>query len=251
MDRFDKAWFAEDSFWEHTYPFMFPESRFIAGAESVSKIASLTKVTSGSVLDLACGPGRTAIPFALAGYHVTGVDRTEFLLQKGRELAAKQSADLEWIQRDMREFIRLNSFDLVVNLFTSFGYFDDAEDNRLVLQNAFGSLKPGGVFVIDHLGKELLASRLQSTLSEQSSDGSALFQQIQVIDDWSRVACDWTLVMGENARTFRVCHWLYSGQELRDLLRGVGFQDISLFGSWDQTPYDAKAQRLIAVARKH
>lgn len=250
MDQFDDNWFAEDSFWEQTYPFMFPESRFWAGSESIPKIASLTGKTSGEVLDLACGPGRTAIPFALAGYQVTGVDRTEFLLKQGKIRAAALGASVEWVHRDMREFIRPASFDLAVNLFTSFGYFDDANDNKLVLQNVFASLRPDGVFVIDHLGKELLASRLQATTSEQLPDGTILFQQAQVIDDWSRVSCDWTILKEGRATPFRVCHWLYSGQELRDLLRSAGFKEVSLFGSLDQSPYDTKSQRLIAVAKK-
>ena len=54
---------------------------------------------------------------------------------------------------------RSAAFDLALNVFTSFGYFEDQAENRRVLENIFASLKPGGAFVFDHLGKEVLASQ--------------------------------------------------------------------------------------------
>lgn len=94
----------------------------------------------------------------------------------------------------MREFCRQDSFDLAINLFTSFGYFETAEDNRRVLQHIYSSLKPGGIFAFDHLGKELLASRFRPTLAEELPDGKVLIHRVAVIDDWSKVECEWILV---------------------------------------------------------
>ena len=142
------------------FPFMFPETSFTAAADNVPKIAALTGVSGGNVLDLACGPGRYAIPLAQAGYVVTGVDRTRFLLKIARERAGRAAANVEWVEQDMREFLRPAAFDLALNVFTSFGYFEDQAENRRVLENIFASLKPGGAFVFDHLGKEVLAAQI-------------------------------------------------------------------------------------------
>ncbi len=202
------------------------------------------------MFDLACGPGRYAVPLAKAGFAVTGVDRTRFLLDQARQHADREAATIEWIERDMRDFARPEAFDLAINLFTSFGYFDDWSENRRVLENVLASLKPGGAFIFDHLGKELLAQRFTATLSESLEDGTILVRRHRIIDDWSQIEIDWILLEGERATTFRIRHWLYSGPELRELLTSVGFVGVQLFGSFDAAPYAPGAQRLIAVARK-
>lgn len=250
MDRDDGNWFESESFWTAMFPFMFPETSFAAAAENVPKIAALTGVSGGNVLDLACGPGRYAIPLAQAGYLVTAVDRTRFLLDHARERASRAGANVEWIEQDMRQFLRPAAFDLALNVFTSFGYFDDEAENRRVLENIHASLKPGGAFVLDHLGKEVLAARFQPTRSESSPDGTILIHRQSIIDDWSRIEAEWILVAEGRASTYRIRHWLYSGREIRDLLTDVGFADVSLYGTLEGAPYDPQAQRLIAVARK-
>ncbi len=250
MNRIDAKWFEDDAFWERFFPFMFPEASFVAAAESVPKIAALTGFSGGRVLDLACGPGRYAIPYALAGTTVTAVDRTRFLLDKGRERATRVVAQVEWLEADMREFVRPRTFDLALNLFTSFGYFDEQTDNVRVLENIHASLKPGGLFVFDHLGKELLAAKFQPTRSETLADGTVVIHRMSVVDDWSRIEGDWILIEGKDASTYTMRHWLYSGREIKDLFEAAGFGDIRLFGSFDGTPYGPSAQRLIAVARK-
>jgi SAM-dependent methyltransferase len=250
MNPRHENWFANDAFWEATYSFMFPETRFVAAAAQVSKIEALTGLSTGDVLDLACGPGRFAVPLAQAGYVVTGVDRSPFLLQKARDLAAREGVSVEWVEQDMREFRRPRAFDAILNLFTSFGYFDAAADNERVIENIYASLKPAGVFVLDHLGKEVLAARFQPTHSEALSDGTLLIQRVSVIDDWSRIDGEWTVLAGDCATRFYNRHWLYSAHEIRNLLTKVGFEEISFYGSLDQSSYGPDADRLVAVARK-
>jgi SAM-dependent methyltransferase len=232
------------------FPFIFAEASFVSAADNVPKIAALSGLAGGSVLDLACGPGRYAIPLAQAGYAVTAVDRTRFLLEKARERAAQASAHVEWLEQDMRQFVRPAAFDLAINVFTSFGYFDDEAENRQVLENIHASLKPGGTFVFDHLGKEILAARYQPTRAESLPDGTVLVHRTNVIDDWSRIDDQWILLEGSGVSKFRIRHWVYSGREIRELFRSVGFADVSLYGTFDGTPYGPQAQRLIAVAKK-
>jgi SAM-dependent methyltransferase len=247
----DKAtWFESNALWAELFPFMFPESSFADAAGNVPKIAALSGVQSGNVLDLACGPGRYAVPLAQRGYIVTAVDRTQFLLDKARDAANRAGAKVEWVEQDMRDFVRPTAFDLAINVFTSFGYFDDPDENRRVLDNLYTSLKPGGVFVFDHLGKELLAARFVPTRSDVLPDGRIRFARQAITDDWTRIDVEWVLVDGGQASTFRLRHWIYSGQEIRELLISAGFRDVSLYGSFDGVPYDPQATRLVAVARK-
>jgi SAM-dependent methyltransferase len=243
-------WFESEAFWEKFFPFMFAEAHFAAAIENVPKIVALSGVKSGSVLDLACGPGRFAAPFAKAGFRVTGVDRTRLFLDKARERAAQAGVTVEWVEADMRDFVRPSAFDLAINVYTSFGYFDDAAENRRVLENIFASLKPGGTFLFEHIGKELLAGKFQPSQVDTLSDGTVMVQRRRIIDDWSQIDVEWILLEGDHATSFHFRHWLYSAREIRELFASVGFTEIAIYGGFDGSAYGPQAQRLVAVARK-
>jgi SAM-dependent methyltransferase len=85
------------------------------------------------------------------------VDRTRQYLHEAKQLARKESLRINFVRGDMRVFRQANTFDLVVNLFTAFGYFNDPQDDRKVVRNIHASLKKGGWLVMDLLGKEVLA----------------------------------------------------------------------------------------------
>src|SRR5215468_11920544 len=106
-----KEWFDEDAFWRTTFPFMFPESRFNTASKTVSKVLTLTKLRRKTALDLCCGPGRCSIALAERGFSVTGVDRTKYLLDKARARARTAGVNVEWIQKDMRDFVRREAYD--------------------------------------------------------------------------------------------------------------------------------------------
>src|SRR5262249_36136349 len=134
------GWFDDDSFWTVTYPFMFPETSFASAISDIPKIISLSGISDARVLDLCCGPGRHAIPLAKHGFTVTGVDRTSFLLNKAKAYADQESVSINWIQEDMRRFVKPDAFNLALSLFTSFGFFENLDDNRTVLRNLHTSL---------------------------------------------------------------------------------------------------------------
>jgi SAM-dependent methyltransferase len=243
-------WFENESFWIEMYPFMFSDERFHVAEEQVEKALALVGFRQGPVLDLCCGPGRHSLVLAKRGIQVTAVDRTEFLLNKAKETAAKLNLQIEFILEDMRHFFRPAAFNLVLNMFTSFGYFDNKEDDLKVLRNAYESLKPGGTLLIDILGKEPLARKLQPITASQGADGSLLIERHEIFDDWTRIRNEWTLVTGETAKSFKFHHTIYSGQEMKSLLQRAGFEEVKLFGDLAGSEYGLDAGRLIAVGRR-
>lgn len=243
-------WFENDDFWRSFYGYMFSAERFGSAPEEVAKILALTQRKSGAVLDLCCGPGRHSLEFAKAGFKVTGVDKSPFLLEKARQRAAETGAVIEWVQEDMRDFIRAENFDLSCSMFTSFGYFADAEEDLRVLRNVYKSLKENGALIIEMHGKETLARIWQSTMSTDLADGSWIVHRTQVRDDWSRVFAKWTLIKDGHAKDFTFDHAIYSGRELKERLLAAGFKQVKLFGGLHGIPYGLEAQRLVAVAYK-
>lgn len=248
--RAKREWFDDDAFWIGLYPVMFTKQRFAEAADQADKLVRLASPRGKKVLDLCCGPGRFSIPLAAKGFAVTGVDRTAFLLNKARARAKAARVKIEWIRKDMRHFVRPNAFDLVISMYTSFGYFDDRQDDLRVLRHTFTNLEPGGTLVIDVFGKERAARLFQPTAAESFADGTLLVRRHEVLDDWTRLRNEWIVIRNGRARTFHFHHTIFSGQELRDRLELAGFQDIRLYGNLDGDDYGLRAERLIAAARK-
>jgi SAM-dependent methyltransferase len=243
-------WFDNDAFWRDLYPFMFTEQRFTETAAQIEKVLALARPQGRYVLDLCCGPGRCSVALAKKGFTVTGVDRTQFLLTKARASARAAGVSVEWIRRDMRDFVRPDGFDLGISMFTSFGYFDDKRDDLAVLANLLASLRPGGACLIEVMGKERLARILLPTTSDRLADGSMLVQRHEIFDSWTRIRNEWLLIRGGSVKSFVFHHTIYSGQELRDRLEQVGFTRVKLYGSLNGDDYGPAATRLVAVARK-
>jgi SAM-dependent methyltransferase len=243
-------WFEDEHFWESIYPVTFSDDRFTSAEAEVGEFAKLTGTAFARVLDLGCGPGRHSIPLAKQGAQVTGVDRSPFLLQKARSRAELEKLNIEWVEADMRSFVRPDEFDLVINLFTSFGYFGDVEEDLTVLRNIFRSLAPGGFFIIDVMGKEIVARQFAPSAVTKQPDGSIWVQTREIINDWYRIRSHWFLIRDQKITEVQFDNALFSGREMADLLMRAGFERVKLFGSLQGIPYDLQAQRLVAVARK-
>lgn len=243
-------WFEDESFWIDMYPFLFSRKRMEEADFEIEKLLNLIEFKGDSVLDLCCGPGRHAISLAKRGFTVTAVDRTSFFLEKGKQRAKSEKLDIEFVLQDMLSFKRPESFDLALNLWTSFGFFDRKEDDLIVLDNIYQSLKSGGVCLIDLFGKETLAEDFQPTTSDELADGTILVQRHKIFDNWTRIRNEWILIKNGIAKSYTFHHTLYSGQELMDRLERVGFTDIKLFGDYEGNEYGLNARRLVAAARK-
>ena len=245
-----QAWHEDDRFWERTAPFQFSERRWAAAPEEVEKALALLELEAGAaVLDLCCGPGRHSLELARRGFKVTGVDRTARFLEEARRRAEAEGLEIEFVQEDMRTFRRPGAFDAAINLFTSFGYFDDPEEDRRVLENIYASLKPDGKLLLDVMGKEVLA-RIFRPRDWQEHNGVLFLEERRLIEGWSRIETRWIIIRDGEREEFTLSLRLYSGAELRALLQEVGFRRTWLFGDLDGEPYDQDARRLVALAEK-
>jgi len=238
-------WFEDDAFWREMKPYMFDEARWTQGAEQVDAAVGLLGLAPGAhVLDLCCGPGRHSVALVARGFRVTGVDLNEAYLAS---LRAREPA-VETVHADMREFRRERAFDGAINLFSSFGYFEDPADDARVLANVRASLRPGGRLLLDLMGKEVLAAKFEPRRWHQHDDGSILLEHRTLRDDWRFCDAHWILLRGDRRDEFRFTTRLFSGDELSALLRAAGFADVTLLGWYDGRPYDHEARRLLAVA---
>lgn len=247
MNSEDDPWWVKEQFWKDFEP---GENRIKKASKEVEKILTLLNVDEGSkILDLCCGVARHSVELAKKGHHVTGVDITSYYLEKAKKRAKKADVDLNLIQEDMRDYSKTSYFDVVLNLWTSFGYFEKEEENQQVLNNVYNSLKNGGKFLIDLMGKEVTARIFKEKDWLQTEDGFILVQR-SIENGWEKSVDRRVKISSEGISEYEMRVNLYSGKELRQKLDEAGFSEIKLYGTWEGDPYDEEAERLIAIARK-
>jgi len=242
-----QEWFEQDSFWLETYDFLFPAERMDAAESEVASILARLPVAPRRALDLGCGPGRHAVALAQRGVEVTGVDRTAPLLDRARERARLAGVSVEFVQEDMREFARPDSYDLAINLFSSFGYWREADDDVRALTRVLANLVPGGRLIMEMTGREQIPERLQERIT-RLDDGATLEEADTVVGD--RLDRRWTVRRAGRTHCLEFSHRLYSGPDLSRLLTRAGFADVALYGNLEGAPFDGEATRLVAVASR-
>lgn len=246
-------WHENDKFWDDMAPKLFSTQRWENTPSEVDQIRELIDVPeSTNILDLPCGTGRHTLEWARRGFKVTGVDRTATYVEQAKATSNKENLDIEWIVEDMRKFVRPDTYNLILNMFTSFGYFEDINEDINVAQNFYDSLKTGGQLIMDILSKEILATKFATRIWHTDEEDNSLFlQEHELSDNWCWIKNRWITIKTDGTRTDYVLeHRLYSAKELLTLLSDVGFSSFNVYGSLQGIPYDQNAKRLIIVATK-
>jgi SAM-dependent methyltransferase len=244
-------WFENDAFWEAFYPALFGRARWESAEGEAAAALKLLGLPGGArLLDFCCGPGRHATAFAKLGLRVVGVDRTAFYLGKAREHARASNVAVDFVQSDVRGYRSEEPFDGAVSLYTSFGYFEDAQEDGRLLERLRMLLRPGGRLLMDMMGKEIARRHFQPKSWTELDDGRLFLEERTPVDGWQRMANRWILA-GEGTRvegSFTVR--MYTGSELTTILTGAGFAKVTLMGNLDGDPYDEHARRLVALAER-
>lgn len=244
-------WYENDELWAELQAVLLDKSMMQGCAEEARQAAALLKAQPGGhLLDLGCGPGRHTIELARLGYRVTGVDRTTGYLEVAQERAAAADVEVELVHGNMLTFRRDAAFDGAISLLSSFGYFEDRNDDLAVLRNIQASLRGGAKVVIDLMGKEIIARQFRPKYWQELESGRLWLQEPEVLPGWEMMRNHWVFLGGGDRKEFVIEHRMYSGVELADLMREAGFTKVALHGALDGRPYDKDAARLVAVGRK-
>lgn len=203
---------------------------------------------SASILDLCCGMGRHALALAEAGYRVTGVDLSEVLLEEA--MAHDTRGQVKFLRGDMRELPVDGPFDAVVNLFTSFGYFTDNEDNARVFQEIHRVLKPQGRFIVDFLNPSYVWQHLVPH-SERVDGGTRIEERRRIENGFVKKAITLTDASGGEQREYEERVRLYELADFRNMMDEAGLVIDQVHGSYDGAAYDEEqSKRMIMVGHR-
>ncbi|TME79824.1 MAG: class I SAM-dependent methyltransferase [Chloroflexi bacterium] len=209
--------------------------------------ALLTLRPPQRILDLPCGQGRHAIELARRGYDVTGADLSPYLLEVAEERRRARGVRVRWLSADMRRPIAGETFDVVLNLFTSLGYFADETDDRKVVRAASAMLASGGRFVLELINGERVMAHFQER--EWFTVGQAAVVERRSLDrSAQRMVVERTVTTPHETEVNFHALRLYDGRGIDAMLRAAGFGRVELYGDWSGEPLTPESLRVLAVA---
>jgi SAM-dependent methyltransferase len=224
MTEWFEQWFGEE------YHALYPHRDDADARRAVALIQRVAPWSAGVVvLDLACGAGRHAAELERAGARVVGLDLSPGMLLRALPF-------------------RPGSFGLVVNLFTSFGYFRSDSEHGTVMRQVAEVLAPGGRFVIDFLNADQVRRTLRRDSEHIQQGGSSARVKRRFSEEGLYVVKEIEL-RAEN-RSFQERVRLFTPAELEGLLTASGLEVTDRYGDYDGTALGPDSPRSILVARR-
>lgn len=215
--------------------------------------AELKPTSSFNILDLACGKGRHSRYMAAKGFDVTGIDLSENSIQFARQF---ETDNLSFFQHDMRKPFRINYFDYIFNIFTSFGYFDNDADNLTALKCVQSGLKENGVFILDYFNSHWVR---QTMIPEYTQLAAGITFYIHKHISNGHIYKTINFEIEESAHNqptlrhycFQEKVRLFSLTDFEELFDKAGLLIVEKYGDYDLNPFDEHtSNRLIIKAIK-
>lgn len=203
------------------------------------------------VLDIPCGIGRHSIELARRGFEMTGVDFNPDHIAQARAQAAQDGVVAEFLTDDMREFVSNRPFDAAFCFFGSFGYFNDADDEKFARAVA-ANLGADGKFAIDaHLVETLapIYRELDWHWAGEPGASPRVLEERRWDMESGRIEVSWTIVEETGTQSSPASIRIYSYREFRDLLRRAGFEKVTVLDGNTGAPFKMGARRALLVAQ--
>lgn len=208
-------------------------------------IEKLQLKKGSKLIDIACGKGRHATYFNKKGMNVVGVDLSPNSIASAKQ---NENNNLQFSVHDMREVYKENHFDIVTNLFTSFGYFENKDDEQKAINAMAENLKSDGVLIIDFMNiKKIIANLISSEKKtidsitfniKRSVQNNHIIKDIEIIDD------NETQHFQEKVKAITLA-------DFSVFVSNVGLNIIDIFGNYKLDDFDATiSDRLILICKK-
>ncbi|WP_316802806.1 class I SAM-dependent methyltransferase [Pedobacter nototheniae] len=205
----------------------------------------LNPVADSKMLDIACGKGRHSIYLNKKGFNVTGIDLSEQSIKYAKQF---ENEKLHFLVHDMRRLFYINYFDVALNLFTSFGYFDTEKDHVNALKTFRKSLNANGILVIDYFNTEKIIRNLNSTETKVLDQISFNIDK-KVVD--GKIIKKINFEDNHKTYNFEERVQAFSLEDFERMIAKAGMVIEKTFGSYALEPYNEEnSDRLILICKK-
>ncbi|MCB2198315.1 class I SAM-dependent methyltransferase [bacterium] len=245
----DHEWFEE--WFDDTYLALYRHRNTEEARQLVRLLATrFSKEAANGVVDLACGAGRHSWTMTEEfGWRVVGLDLSPVMLNRARDHCPCPACP-QFVRGDLRMLpFRANQFGLAVNLFTSFGYFEDEDENLTALHEMRRILLDSGTLIIDLMNPEHAIDTLVPI--DKGFVGQLEVEQHRTFDRSAQRLKKRITIHYPNGQTRDVLESvrLFSPDEIESLLNAAGFSVIDKFGEYDGSQFKVgESQRMILVA---
>ena len=187
---------------------------------------------NSKIIDLACGKGRHSVFLNTLGYDVLGLDLSQQSIEHNKKF---ENETLKFAVHDMRMPIDGENVDAVFNLFTSFGYFDNEEDDRKVFQSVSDILKKDGYFVLDYLNENYVRNNLVEHFSELKEDIQFNIHK-KIEDNYIIKEIDFK----DNGKDFHFFEKvkLHTPDKILKYAEEAGFERVKIWGNYQLNDFD-------------
>jgi SAM-dependent methyltransferase len=201
-----------------------------------------------SVLDAPCGAGRHAAAFVRAGYDVTGLDLSRELLAHAR----RERPGPHYVRGDLRHLpFPAAWFDLILNLFSSFGYFETDAENACVLAEFVRVCRPRGSILFDYMNEPNVRATLERRSTREIRSGVHVLEERWIDATPPRVNKRTTVSPpGATPREYLESVRLYTPDEITRMMQAAGFEPASTWGNYQAQPHTPNSPRFILHARR-
>jgi SAM-dependent methyltransferase len=220
-------------------------------ADYVEEIFEHLRATPRRILDLATGTGAIALLLAQRGYHVTGVDISEAMIERARAKAAAMGLEVEFLRRDAAALdLPAGSFDAAVSLYDSLNYLLDMTRLQCAFDGVARALAPGGLFIFD---LNTIYSFEQELFTQQnlSPGRSVRYVWRSRYDRETRIARVDMEFWTDDGNHFEETHYQrgHSVEEVTDGLEQAGLIVEALYEAYTLLPPGPRSERIFYVAR--
>ncbi|MFN8284366.1 MAG: class I SAM-dependent methyltransferase [Chitinophagales bacterium] len=213
----------------------------------IDNVLKKLEISSGKILDLACGKGRHAYYLAQKGFDTVGVDLSPESIHFANTMY--QLDNLEFYVHDMRLPFRINYFDYIFNIFTSIGYFNDLKENEKVFEAMHAGLKDNGYILIDFMNVEKVVNNLTERETKEI-DGYKFY--IRKTVEHGKIIKYINIEKDEKVWMFREEVQALKQHHFHQLLNNTGFTLVKEFGDYDLNKFNPKKSgRYILLAKKN
>lgn len=211
-------------------------------------------VTSGIVVDLACGTGSMTYRLADDGYDMIGIDLSGDMLDIARE---KCSSDTLLLQQDMRELDLYGTAAAMVCVCDGMNYILKKDELKKVFENVRTFLDYDGIFIFDmkteHFYKDILGEK---TIADNRENASFIWDNMYHSDTHINeyLLTIYSLVDDENDLFARYdeMHYqkAYSIEEVTLLLKEAGLKLLKVYNAFSKEEPDAHSERVYFIAKR-